>query len=308
MKTKLDYYKIFYETARHSSFSTAAQTLYISQSAISQCIRQLEQDLDTKLFIRSRRGVTLTKEGMMLFQKVESAMQAIEQGETLLARLHHLDSGSLMIAAGDTITTHYLLPYLEQFHATYPKIHIEMANSYSYHMLECVKEGRAELAFVNLPVSDDELCIEPCLTIHDVFVCGPDYDIKPSYTWEEIANEALILLENNSISRRSLDENFKKKNISLTPQIEIAVHDLLIRFASIHLGVSCVVEEFSKESLDKGIIKPMKLSPPLPPRAIGCEYLRNTPLSLAAKAFLALIRQSQYSRNSSPLMQKKDEI
>lgn len=292
MKTKLDYYKIFYETARHSSFSTAAQALYISQSAISQCIRQLEQDLNTQLFIRSRRGVSLTKEGMMLFQKVENAMQAIEQGETLLARLHHLDSGSLMIAAGDTITTHYLLPYLEKFHETYPDIHIEMSNSYSSHLLEYVKEGKAELAFVNLPVTDDELYIEPLLTIHDIFVSGPDYDKKPSYSWEEIAKEPLILLETNSTSRRSLDENFKKKNISLTPQIEIAVHDLLIRFASIHLGISCVVKEFSKESLDNGIIKPINLQPPLPERSIGCAYLRNTPLSLAAKAFLSLIKQN----------------
>ena len=104
MKTKLDYYKIFYETARHSSFSTAAKELYISQSAISQCIHQLENDLNAQLFTRSRRGVTLTKEGLLLFQKVESAIQSIEQGETLLARLHHLESGSLVIAAADTIT------------------------------------------------------------------------------------------------------------------------------------------------------------------------------------------------------------
>ena len=110
MKTKLDYYRVFYETAKHSSFSTAAKNLYISQSAISQCIHQLESDLDCTLFIRTRQGVTLTTEGKLLFQKVENALQSIEQGETLLARLHHLDSGSLTIAASDTITTHDLLP------------------------------------------------------------------------------------------------------------------------------------------------------------------------------------------------------
>lgn len=289
MKTKLDYYRIFYETARFSSFSTAAQHLYISQSAISQCIHQLEQDLDAQLFIRSRRGVTLTKEGEILFQKVESAMQALEQGETLLARLHHLDSGSLIIAAGDTITSRYLLPYLEKFHALYPGIRIEMANSYSHHMLELVKEGKAELAFVNLPVSDNELCIKPCLNIHDIFVCGIDYDRKESYTWEEMAQQSLILLETNSTSRRYLDEQFKEKGITLKPQIEIAAHDLLIRFASIHLGVSCVVEEFSKESLNQGIIRKMELYPPLPQRSIGYAHLKSTPLSLAAQAFLKLI-------------------
>ena len=293
MKTKLDYYRIFYETARHASFSTAARHLYISQSAISQCIHQLEEDLNTQLFVRSRRGVTLTKEGLLLFQKVENALQAIEQGETLLARLHHLDSGSLNIAAGDTITSHYLLPYLEQFHALYPGVRIEMANSYSYQMLQLVKEGQAELAFVNLPVNDDELCIEPCLEIHDIFVCGPEYEAKPNYTWEEMAAEPLILLENNSSSRHFLDKQFGSQRIALKPQIEIAAHELLIRFASIHLGVSCVVEEFSKDSLEKGIIRPLRLNPPLPPRNIGCAYLRHNPLSLTDQEFLKLIQNKK---------------
>lgn len=295
MKTKLDYYKVFYETARHASFSTAARNLYISQSAISQCIHQLEEDLNTKLFTRSRRGVTLTKEGVLLFQKVESAMQAIEQGETLLARLHQLDSGSLIIAAGDTITGQFLLPYLEQFHATYPGIRIEMANSYSEDMLQRVKEGQAELAFVNLPVSDDELNIVPCLQIHDIFVCGPEYRNKSCYSWKDMSEEPLILLEKNSTSRRYIDQKFAEKHITVTPQIEIAAHDLLIRFASIHLGVSCVIEEFSKESLRKGIIKPMKLDPPMPPRNIGYAHLKHNPLSLPAQAFLKLINDGKNS-------------
>ncbi len=292
MKTRLDYYRIFYETARHASFSTAARNLYISQSAISQCIRQLEQDLNTQLFIRSRRGATLTKEGMLLFQKVESAMQAIQQGETLLSQLNHLDSGSLIIAAGDSITSHFLLPYLEQFHATYPNIRIEMTNSYSSNMLKQVKEGKAELAFVNLPVEDDELSIHPCFEVHDIFVCGPEYDVKSSYSWQEIAKQPLILLEENSTSRRYLNEKFKNKNIPLKPQIEIAAHDLLIRFASIHLGVSCVVEEFSTEGLKQGIICKMPLTPPLPPRSIGYAHLRHNTLSLAATAFLKLIQNN----------------
>ena len=291
MKTKLDYYKIFYETARHASFSTAARNLYISQSAISQCISQLEDDLGTRLFVRSRRGVTLTKEGNLLFKKVESAIMAIEQGETLLARLHHLESGSLIIAAGDTITKHYLLPYLEKFHKLYPGVRIEMANSYSSRLLQFVKEGKAELAFVNLPANDEELCIKPCFEIHDIFVCGPDYKIKKSYTWDEIAKEPLILLETNSSSRHYVDKNFSKKHIELTPQIEIAVHDLLIQFASIHLGISCVVKEFSTKSLDDSSIKEMPLNPPLPPRSVGYAYLKHNPLSLPAQAFLKLIEK-----------------
>jgi len=299
MKTKLDYYRIFYETARYSSFSTAAQNLYISQSAISQCIRQLEDDLNTQLFIRSKRGVTLTKEGIVLFQKVESAINSIEQGEILLERLQHLESGSLIIASGDTIAGRYLLPYLEKFHELYPGIRIEMANSYSEHMIELIKEGKADLAFINLPVTDDELIIEPCLEIHDIFVCGPDYDLKQCYTWNEISNEPLILLEKNSTSRRFLDTSFEASAITLKPQIEVAAHDLLIRFASIHLGISCVVEEFSKESLEQGVIKKIPLNPPLNSRNIGCAYVKKNPLTPAARGFLKLIHEKSTSNSLS---------
>ena len=291
MKTKLDYYRVFYEIARYGSFSMAAENLYISQSAISQCIHQLESDLNTQLFVRSRRGVTLTREGMLLLPKVENALQSINQGETLLAQLQYLHSGSLVIAAGDTVTAHYLLPYLEKFHTQYPEIRIEMANSYSANLLQYVKEGKAELAFVNLPVEDDEIKIEPCMEIHDIFVCGSEHDEKKVYSWEEMAQQQLIMLEQNSTSRRYVEEQFKKKGITLSPRIEIAVHDLLIRFASIHLGISCVVKEFSEESLKKGIIRSLKLNPPLPPRAIGCAYLMNNPLSPSAQTFLKMIKK-----------------
>ncbi len=289
MKTKLDYYRIFYETARCRSFSIAAQRLYISQSAISQCIHQLESDLNAQLFVRTRKGVSLTVEGQLLFLKVESAITSIEQGEKQLDRLRHLEAGELRIAAGDTITTHFLLKYLEAYHAAYPNIRIEMANSYSSQMLTHVKEGKADLAFVNMPMEDEELVFEPCLEINDVFVCGPDFEKKASYSWEEVAELPLILIEKNASSRHFLEKNFSERNISLNPQIEVAVHDLLIRFASIHLGISCVIEQFSKAELEQGIITKIPLDPPLPKRSIGCAYLKNAPLSYAAKAFLDMI-------------------
>lgn len=290
MKTRFDNYRMFYETARFRSFSTAAQHLYISQSAISQCMHQLETDLGVQLFIRSRQGVTLTHEGKLLFRKVENAVLSIEQGENQLDRLRHLESGEITIAAGDTITTHFLLKYLEKYHSLYPDIRIEMANSYSSQMLSLVKEGKADLAFVNMPLQDEELVIEPCFEINDVFVCGPDFEIKDSYSWEEVSDLPLILLEKNSSSRHFVEKCFNERNISLDPQIEVAVHDLLIRFASIHLGISCVIEEFSKEELERGIIKKMNLTPPIPKRSIGCAYLKNAPLSYAAKAFIDLIK------------------
>ena len=72
-------------------------------------------------------------------------------------------------------------------------------------MLSLVKEGKADLAFVNMPLQDEELVIEPCFEINDVFVCGPDFEIKESYSWEEVSDLPLILLEKNSSSRHFVE-------------------------------------------------------------------------------------------------------
>ncbi len=299
MKTRLDYYHIFYETAKSASFSEAAARLYVSQSAISQCIEKLEGDLGVRLFLRSRRGITLSKEGAILLERVAPAIESVEQGEALLEKMRHLESGSLTIAAGDSVTTHFLLPYLERFHEAHPDVRIEMANSYSTRLLSQVKEGKADLAFVNLPLEDPELVIEPCFPIHDVFVAAPDLFPAASYTWGELAELPLILLERNSSSRRHLEALFAKEGLTLEPQVELAVHDLLLRFASIRLGAACVVREFSEESLRSGAVRPLPLDPPLPPRHIGYAYRRSTPLSLAAQALLDMVRESCFPLLSS---------
>lgn len=292
MKAHLDHYRIFCIAASEHSFSRAAQRLYISQSAVSQCMSQLENDLQTQLFARSRRGVSLTKAGELLYQKAKAALSMIEQGERQLDQLLRCEEGSLHIAAGDTITSRYLLPYLEQFHLLYPKIRIEMANSYSADMIRHVKQGKADLAFINLPYADEEVIIEECLCIHDIFVAGARFEASPSYSLAQIAQLPLILLEKNSISRRCIDAHFAKRSIVLQPQIEIAAHELLLQLAAIHLGVSCVIKEFSAPELDNGIVQELVLDAPLPPRAIGCAYLRTIPLSPSAAAFLSLLHDN----------------
>ena len=139
--------------------------------------------------------------------------------------------------------------------------------------------------------SDEELEIHPCLEIQDIFVCSPEYKKKRTLSWTELSKEPLILLEKNSVSRQYTDEKFEGKNIKLDPQIEVAVHDLLLRFASINLGISCVIEEFSKESIESKKVEKINLLPPLPKRYIGYAHLINSPLSPAAREFIKLIKK-----------------
>ena len=291
MKARLDSYRIFYEVAKHQSLSKASEILFVSQPAISQSIKQLETSLNCSLFHRHAKGVSLTKEGELLFSYVKTSLDHLEVAEKKLEDLKNLTEGSLIIGAGDTVSSNYLLSYLEHFHALYPFIKVEVRNGTTPELVELAKSGKVDLIFINLPLKSHELEIHPCLTIHDIFVCGNNYPIKKSYTREEIAKEPLILLEKKSNSRLFVDAQFKKSHIKLEPAIELGAHELLLQFAKIHLGISCVTKEFSLSYLNNKEVQEIKLKHPLPERYIGYAYHKSFPLSPTAKAFIKLIQQ-----------------
>jgi molybdate transport repressor ModE-like protein len=112
MPARLELYRVFREVAESGSVSAAARSLYVSQSAVSQSIRQLEQQLQTRLFERSSRGVSLTADGKLLYEYVSKAIDLIGSGEEKLSKARALELGHLAIGASDTLTRRYLLPYL----------------------------------------------------------------------------------------------------------------------------------------------------------------------------------------------------
>ena len=99
MSVKLELYRVFKEVAEAGNITAAAQALYISQSAVSQSIKQLEGELQTRLFARNSRGVALTPDGRMLYEYVRSAIGLLETGEEKLSQSRELQMGHLTIGA-----------------------------------------------------------------------------------------------------------------------------------------------------------------------------------------------------------------
>ena len=253
MSTKLDLYRIFCKVAQCNSFSKAAKELYMTQPAVSQAIMQLEAELDIRLFTRTPRGVILTKEGQMLFEYCNSAINLINVAEQKLLESKNLLVGELRIGVGDTISKHYLLPYLERFHNSFPNIKFKIINSTTPELCVMLKSGELDLSICNLPINDTSIEVRETLTIHDTFICGKNFlsTISMPLSLSQVAELPLILLEPKSNSRRYIENYFLSKGITLIPEIELGSHDLLLELAKINLGVACVIKEFSKEYLEK---------------------------------------------------------
>ena len=293
MAVKLELYRVFKEVAETGNISAAAKNLYISQSAVSQSVKQLETALQARLFARSPRGVTLTGEGQMLYQYVRNALGLLATGEDKLSQAQQLLLGTLTIGASDTVTGQFLTPYLDAFHHQHPGIRLKIVSGRSAKVVSMLRSGGVDIAFASSP-KDATLETWPCFSTHSVFVAGKNYpcDFNRIYSRQEIAEFPLILLERKASSRVFLEQEFLKAGVTLTPEIELSSRQLLVTLAGIGLGVAGVTEEFVRRDMENGRLRKLETTFDIPPRSVDMCILRGVPQTAAAQRFADFIRES----------------
>ena len=291
MIAKLESYRIFNVVSRNQSFSKAAAELYMTQPAVSQTISKLEKELETLLFNRTPKGVTLTNEGKLLHEYVNSALGILDAGEEKILEFKNLTTGQLRIGVGDTISRYFLLPYLEAFHVKYPGIKLKVLNGTTTEILAFIKAGEADVGICNLPIVDEQLQVVPCKEVHDIFVCGEKYRnlTKKPISLDMLMKLPLIFLEKKANSRNYVENYLKEQGYSISPEFELGSHDLVLEFAKINLGVASVTKEFAMDYLDKGILHEVHLQSTVPKRSIGIVHLKSVPISRATKKFIAIV-------------------
>lgn len=291
MDVNFELYKIFYHTVSSGSFSGAAEKLFITQSAVSQAIKNLETKLGVTLFFRKTRNLKLTPEGEMLFTHIEQAYNFIKAGEQKLAETQNLDSGEIRIGASDTVCKYFLLPYLESFHRLYPKVKIQFINRTSPKILENLKNGAVDFAVVTLPINDKSINVRELKVVTDIFVAAPKYAELKDHRIKlaDLADYPLLLLEKASSTRRNFDAFLRQNQITLFPEIELESVDLLVEFARIGLGVAHVLKESALAPIERGELFEVEVEEKMPQRKLGLATMAQVPLSKAAEVFVSLL-------------------
>jgi len=287
----MEWYRVFYWTAKTGSLSRAAEQLYITQPAVTHTIKQLEAKLGGQLFFRMAKGVKLTTEGEVLFRYIEQAYSFIETGEKMLAEMHNLQSGEISIGASDTLCKHYLMPYLEQFHTEYPDIRIRVTNRTTPETIQLLKEGKIDFGIVHMPASDSQLDFRISLPLQDILVGSPAYSSlgDRAIKLEDISKYPLLLLEKGAGTREFLDEYAAAHGTKLIPELELGSMDLLAKFARSGFGLAFLVRSYAADELASRELVEIPLLPPIPSRSIGIATLRGVPQSAASKRFLELL-------------------
>lgn len=285
----LEYYRVFYQTGRLGSITMAAEELCISQPAVSQAIKQLENELGSQLFVRTSKGVYLTQEGELLYSYIERGLETIRDGEQTLKRMQDLDTGEIRIGASDMTLQFYLLPYLEAFHEAYPKVKVIVSNAPTPETMDFLMEGKIDFGVVSTPVElSPEVQMTPVREIQNVFVAGDKFSYLKGKTMDYKSLEELpcILLEKNTSTRTFTDRYLQKKGVKLEPEFELATSDMIVQFALRNLGIGCVVEDFAREKLDSGELFRLEFESRMPERQICIVTDKRSAVSPAGRRLL----------------------
>lgn len=288
----LELYRVFYTVAKCGSLTKAAQELFISQPAVSQSIKQLEGQLGVSLFNRTHRGMELSAAGgKLIFKQVEDALKLLDEAENALSQIRTTPTGTIRIGATDSIFYHFLADKIAEYNIKYPAVRFELISSPSPYTINQLKEGKCDIAFVNLPMEDDDVKFYGTVShLSDIFVAGGRYcDLKNEpLPIKRLLDLPVIMIEENTVSRRALSLFLDNLGVRLHPDIEVANWDLMIKLAIKGMGVGCIPREYCKKELEEGTLFELPVTPSLPVRGVGIALAKNVQLSFAMKEFISI--------------------
>jgi DNA-binding transcriptional LysR family regulator len=295
--------KAFIAVAELNSFSLAASQLHLTQPAISKRIKGLEEQLNSPLFDRHNRSLSLTNTGHSLLPKAREIVQLVGDTQLSIKNLNHQVEGRLQLGTSHHIGLHRLPPYLKSFVAQYPKAELNLSFMGSESAYQAIAQRQVELALTTLEASDvsedlpEGITSEVLWQDKMVFVCAANHALSkiPTPTLKDLSIYPAILPETNTITFKLLAEQFKQQNLVLNAPMPTNYLETIKMLVSVGLGWSLLPESMLDTSIEKpeeaGLvtinIDNIKLVRPL-----GILHLKGRTLSNAAKAFIALIKPS----------------
>lgn len=210
--------KAFHHVALLGGFSRAAEALFLTQPAISEQVKKLEQDHDTLLFHRERKRVRLTEEGAKLFLFTKQYFEIEQQIEDYMSSTSAAVDGELRIIAD---SAHHITFFLGDFRKRYPNISVTLRTGNTEDILEDLRAYNAEIGIVGslTPGNDMEALNLGTTGITAFAAKGSSVAQKPELTMKELLQFPLIFREQGSKTRQKLEEEAKRQGIVLKPAI-----------------------------------------------------------------------------------------
>lgn len=290
MNVDLELYRVFYVVAKHKHMTRASEELCISQPAISQSIKKLEEQIGGTLFLRSNKGMELTSEGKMFYEYVKGALELINNAENEFTSFKDLSKGEIKIGASTTLTKIILMDAVKSFHKDYPNVEINITNDLTSNLILDLQKGKLDFIIFNEGnVKETNVKSEKIRSIKQGFIYNPDYYTDDIKCLDDLNNYPLVLQKKESNSRKFLDAFALRNNVILNAKTEIVSQDLVTEFVNAGLGIGFTIIELAKRNYPN--LKELKINKNLPDTDIYMATNKNINLTFASKKFLSYLNK-----------------
>jgi DNA-binding transcriptional LysR family regulator len=238
----------FLAVADECHFTRAARRMHVSQSGLSASIRALEVELGAPLFLRTTRQVELTQAGRALLPEARRALGSISSARDAVAAVQGLLRGTLSVGSLQCLHVVHLPAVLSRFHEIHPGVEIRMRQSGNAELVEEVRAGRLDLAFVTRQqrIADDlrvsTLASEPL-----VLACAPEspFATRESVELKELAGQPFVDFNADWGTRDEVDRTLAAAGVERHVAVEVNDVHSLLDFVGFGLGVALVPQSFA---------------------------------------------------------------
>ncbi|HEU5337277.1 MAG TPA: LysR family transcriptional regulator [Terriglobales bacterium] len=294
----------FVAVAEEKSFSRAAKRLHRTQPAVSQVIRNLEEELGELLLDRSSREGKLTDAGRLLQEYAQELLNLRNEARQSLVELRQLQKGKLTVAANE-YTSLYLLPVLHEFRRVHPMIRIAIQRTLASKVAQQLQEHAAELGIVSFRPEDGNLRSVVVYRDELAFVVPPTHPLASatSVSIRQLGAEVFVAHNVPSPYRAKVLQAFARHKTPLHMYVEMPTIESIKKFVAMGNGVALVPGLAVKDEIARGELVRVPVSELTFERRLRIVYRRNASLSHAAQAFLKVVEALSNTRQGRYLCQ-----
>jgi len=290
MDINFELYKVFYEVANAKSISKGAENLMISQPAVTQSIKTLEDELNGKLFIRTPKGVILTNEGEILYNYIKEGMAYFINGRNKFESLKNLETGVINIGSTTTISENYLMPYLKEFNKKHPNVVINIKNDLTDNLIKDLRNGNLDIIIMAFNPNSiiKDLDLNYLTELNDVFVSNKKSDDVVKIN--ELLKEDILLQKSPSVTRNNFNEFLKQNNLNCNIKMEVVSHGLLSSLVENGFGIGLLTKQFISDKLNKTLFE-IKTNINVPKRELVYAIKKDSYPSFSTKKFIDILKK-----------------
>lgn len=292
--------RAFCQTARLGSVSRAAEALYVSQPAITLQLQALERDLGVRLFERSGRRLTPTREGQLLYELARPLVEGLDGLDGLFReKIGGLDGGELHVAAGSS-TILYLLPKIVgAFREQHADIRLTLHNVTGAGGLDLLRTDAVDLAVGSMLDVPGDLGYAPVYRFDPMLIMPREHPLatKPELKLEDLSPYGLILPPKRLTTYRLVDLVFQQNRVPYTVALEVGGWEVIKQYVAMGLGISIVTSICLTEA-DRERLVARSLAKYFPARSYGVVMRKGKFLSPQARAFVDLIQPDLFMRRT----------